>query len=139
VRALTRVAYAVTYHRQNYAHLRRAIRDALRANRNLANVVGGYWVLGIEPEAAYHMETGAIPLERPATALLMSDGFYRAVDTFRVIAEDRIVASAMEKGLATILAAVRRLEAGDAECIRYPRFKPRDDATALLFEMEALR
>jgi hypothetical protein len=124
---------------RDYARLRRAIRDDLRANRNLANVVGGYWVLGIEPEAAYHMETGAIPLESPATALLMSDGFYRAVDTFQVIAEDRIVAWAMGQGLATILAAVRRLEAEDAECRRYPRFKPQDDATALLFEIEALR
>jgi hypothetical protein len=33
---------------------------------------------------------------------------------------------------------VRRLEAGDAECIRYPRFKPQDDATALLLDIEAL-
>lgn len=124
---------------QDYARLRLAIRDDLRANRNLMNVVGGYWVLGIEPEAAYQMETRAIPLERPAIALLMSDGFYRAVDTFHVIAEDRIVGWAMDQGLATILAAVRCLEAGDAECIRYPRFKPQDDATALLFEMRALR
>jgi hypothetical protein len=52
----------------DYARLHRAIRDDLRANCNLTNVVGGYWVLGIEPEATYHMETRAIPLERPATA-----------------------------------------------------------------------
>jgi hypothetical protein len=96
---------------QDYARLHRAIRDDLRANRNLTNVVGGYWVLGIEPEAACHMETSAISLERPT----------------------------MDQGLATILAAVRRLEAGDAECIWYPCFKPQDDATALLFEMRALR
>jgi hypothetical protein len=123
---------------QDYASLRRAIRDDLRANRNLANVAGGYWVLGIEPEAAAHMETGHIPLDRPATGLLMSDGFYRAVDTFHIIAEDRIVAWAMDEGLATILATVRRLEALDAECRRYSRFKPQDDASALLLEIEAL-
>jgi hypothetical protein len=121
---------------QDYTRLRRAIRDDLRANRNLANVGGGYWVLGIEPAAADHIETGVIALDRPATALLMSDGFYRAVDTFQVIAEDRLVAWATDEGLAPILAAVRRLEAGDAECLRYPRFKPRDDATALLFKIE---
>ena len=83
------------------------------------------------------METSAIPLERPATALLMSDGLYRAVDTFHVIAENQMMAWAMDEGLATILAAVRRLEARDADCIRYPRLKPQDDATALLFEIEA--
>jgi hypothetical protein len=71
--------------------------------------------------------------------LSTSDGFYRAVDTFHVITEDRIVGWAMDQGLATILAAVRCLEAGDAECIRSPRFKPQDDATALLFEMRAYR
>jgi hypothetical protein len=122
---------------QDYAQLRRAIRDDLRANRNLANVAGGYWVLGIEPEAADHMETGAIPLERPGTALLMSDGLYRAVDTFHVVAEHQMVAWAMDEGLAMILAAVRRLEARDIDCLQYPRFKPQDDATALLFESEA--
>ena len=124
---------------QDYTRLRQAIRDDLRANRNLANVAGGYWVLGIEPEAADHLETGGIALDRPATALLMSDGFYRAIDPFHLIAEDRIVAWAMDEGLAVILAAVRRLEAVDAECRRYPRFKPQDDATALLFEMETPR
>jgi hypothetical protein len=124
---------------QDYARLRRSIRDDLRANRNLANVAGGYWVLGIEPEAADHMETATIPLDRPATALLMSDGFYRAVDTFQVIADDGLVAWAMDEGLATILTTVRRLEGGDAECLRYPRLKPHDDATALLCEIEALR
>jgi hypothetical protein len=69
----------------------------------------------------------------------MSDGFYRVVDTFHVIAEDRILMCARGQGLATILTAVRRLEAGAAECIQYPRFKLQDDATALLFEMRAHR
>ena len=48
---------------------------------------------------------------------------------------DRLLAWAVDEGLATILAAVRRLEAGDVECLRYPRFKPQDDATALLVDM----
>jgi hypothetical protein len=123
---------------RDYTRLRQAIRDDLRANRNLANVAGGYWVLGLEPEAAEHMETSAIPLERPATALLMSDGLYRAVDTFHVIADNHVAAWAMDEGLGTILAAVRGLQARDAECRRYPRLKPQDDATALLFEIDAL-
>jgi hypothetical protein len=123
---------------QDSTRLRRAIRDDLCANRNVANVAGGYWVLGLEPEAADHMATGVLALDRPTTALLMSDGFYRAVDTFHLIAEDRIVAWALDEGLAGILAAVRRVEAGDTECRRYPRFKPQDDATALLLEIAAL-
>jgi hypothetical protein len=124
--------------RRNYENLRRAIWDDLRANRDLANVEGGYWVLGIELEAARHVETGAIQSERPVTALLMSDGFYRAVDTFHLVAEDRLLTWAKDDGLSVILAEVRRLEDEDPECARYPRFKPKDDATALLLEMMPL-
>jgi hypothetical protein len=119
---------------RDYARLRQAITEDLRANRNLTNVVEGYWVLSVEPEAAEHLETRVIPYERQATALLMSDGFYRAVDTFQFVAEDRIIARARDEGLAAILAEVRRIEDRDPECVQYPRFKPKDDATALLFE-----
>jgi hypothetical protein len=117
---------------RDHSGLNWAIREDLRVNRNLTNVVGGYWVLGIEPEAAKHLETKALPLEGPATVLLMSDGFYRAVDTFQLVTEDRIIARAEHEGLAAILAEVRCIEERDPECIQYPRFKLKDDATALL-------
>lgn len=74
---------------RDLASVRRATADDLRANRNLANTKGGYWVLGIEPEAANHAKTEAVPLEHATSGLLMSDGFYRAVDTFRLVTEDR--------------------------------------------------
>jgi hypothetical protein len=100
--------------------LRQAITEDLRANRNLTNVAGGYWVLSVEPEAAEHLETRAMPYESQATALLMSDGFYRAVDTFQLVGEDRLIARAKDEGLTSILAEVRRIENGDPECVQYP-------------------
>jgi hypothetical protein len=41
--------------------------------------------------------------------LLGSNGCYRMVDTFDVVAEDRLLARAVDEGLATVLSAVRRL------------------------------
>ncbi len=101
----------------------------------MANTEGGYWVLGVEPEAAKHVEVGSVPLETPAAGLLMSDGFYRLVDTFGLVAEDRLLGRAREEGLSALLAEVRQAEDNDPDCLRHPRFKPKDDATALLLEM----
>jgi len=84
------------------------------------------------------MEIGAVPLDGtgPARGLLVSDGFYRLVDTFRVYPDaPALLGAALERGLAALLAELRMLEDADPECIAYPRIKPKDDATVLLFEI----
>jgi hypothetical protein len=118
--------------------LRRVVRSDLRANRSLLNTEGGYWVLGTDPAAARHMEIRAVPLDGagPVRGLLVSDGFYRLVDTFRTHPDDAaLLGAALERGLAVLLAELRGLEEADPECIAHPRLKPKDDATALLFEI----
>lgn len=79
-----------------------------------------------------------MPLEGigPIRALLMSDGFYRLVDTFSAYRDDAtLFAVALQpKGLTTLLAELRAREDADPECIAHPRLKPKDDATALLVE-----
>lgn len=119
-----------------HAALRRALLDELRANRGRLNQAGGYWVLGTDPAAARHAETGGVPLTAgPVRGLLVSDGFYRLVDTFRAYPDDTaLLARALAHGLAPLLAELRALEDADPECVAVPRLKPRDDATALLFE-----
>ena len=119
-----------------HAALRRALLDELRANRGRLNQAGGYWVLGTDPAAARHAETGGVPLTAgPVRGLLVSDGFYRLVDTFRAYPDDAaLLARALARGLAPLLAELRALEDADPECVAVPRLKPRDDATALLFE-----
>jgi hypothetical protein len=121
-----------------YEHLRRAVDGDLRSNRGLLNTEGGYWVLSIHPEASRHMEAGAMPLDgaRSARGLLVSDGFYRLVDTFHAYPDDAaLLSAARERGLETMLAELRALEDADPECVLRPRLKPKDDATALLFEV----
>lgn len=123
-----------------YADVRAAVQNDLRANRNLLNAPGGYWALGTESEAARHMEAGAFPLypDTRIRGLLVTDGFYRLVDTFGVFDDDaKLLAETFAQGLGPLLHKLRTLEDADPECIAYPRLKAKDDATALLFEAGA--
>jgi hypothetical protein len=125
----------------SYEQARRAVQSDLRANRSLLNTEGGYWVLSTDPTAARHMEVGAVSLDGagPIRGVLVSDGFYRLVDTFGVYQDDAtLLHAALGRGLANMLCELRALEDADPECIAYPRLKPKDDATALLFEIVEL-
>jgi hypothetical protein len=122
----------------SHEQVRRLVQGDLRANRNLLNTKEGYWVLSTDPTAARYMEIGALPLNGtdPVRGLLVSDGFYRLVDTFRVYPDDAaLFGVALKRGLAAMLTELRKLEDTDPECSTYPRFKPKDDATAVLFEI----
>jgi hypothetical protein len=109
----------------------------LRANRSLLNRKDDYWVLGTDPIAARRMEIKTVPLggPGPVIGLLVSDGFYRLVETFRAYSSDAaLFGAALERGLASLLAELRGLEQADPKRIAHPRLKAKDDATALLFE-----
>lgn len=125
--------------KMKHKDLYRAVGDELRANRSRLNTEQGYWVLSTDPEAARHMEHGAVPLDGtgPLKGLLVSDGFYRLVDTFHLYGDDAELLEAASNGgtrLTAMLADLRRAEELDPECL-HMRFKQKDDATALLFEV----
>lgn len=109
----------------------------LRDNRNRQNTEGGYWILGVDPAAAAHMRYWEIPFERPVTGMLFSDGFGSVVFDYHRMDAATFVRRAVSDGLETILGEVRRVEREeDPACRSYPRFKPCDDATAVLFRAE---
>jgi hypothetical protein len=121
----------------SHEQIRALVRSDLRANRSLLNTEDDYWVLGTDPVAARHMTPKFVPLDgsAPLRGLLVSDGFYRLVDTFHRYDDAALLRAALERPLAGLLAELRALEDSDPECIRHPRLKPKDDATALLFEI----
>jgi len=104
----------------------------LRANRARMNTPGGYWVFSLHPEAAEHLDLDDRRIEAPATVILMTDGFFRLVDTYAVYDLDDLVDAVEDRGLAPQLATLREVEHADPDCLRYPRLKPTDDATALV-------
>jgi len=57
--------------------------------------------------------------------------YYRAVDHYG-LHDDAGLIDASVAGVEQVLAAVRAAEAADPGCERFPRFKPADDATAVM-------
>jgi hypothetical protein len=109
----------------------------LRAARRRQNTPDGYWILGIDPQAALHMRQWEVPLDRPYTGLLFSDGFGSLVFDYHRLDPATFVRRAVLGGLATILAEIRHIEeVEDPAGLFWPRFKRHDDATAVLFRVE---
>lgn len=98
---------------------------AIRAWRN---VPGGFWTAGANPRAAEEALVGTAPR---SAFLAMTDGASRAVDVFGDLSWEGAFELARRQGPGALVERVRGLEAADPSCLRYPRGKVRDDATAL--------
>jgi hypothetical protein len=104
----------------------------IRENRLWKNRPGGYGVLTADPACLAFAETARRPAAAVTHLLLATDGFYRLVDTYGMVTAGELMQAALERGLAPLYAALRRLEDADPECLAFPRLKARDDATAML-------
>lgn len=106
-------------------------RPQLLAGRRARNTPGGYSILEASPAAAQSAEY--LDLGNPADLLLCTDGFYRAVDHYGLLGDEELIeACGAAGGVRDVLARVRAAEAADPECRKYRRFKPADDATAVM-------
>ena len=106
----------------------------LRKQRNYQNLDHGYWILGLDPAAVDHMRSWTIPLTKPVTGLLVSDGFASLSYDYGKLSSAELVAHARDEGLRSVVSAIRKYEREDDPHMKlYPRFKCSDDATALLF------
>jgi hypothetical protein len=112
--------------------LRQELLPQLRAQRNLANSRPGRGILGPDRRCVPLLRREAIELTRPATALLMSDGFYALVTDYLRYDDNQLILAARSVGLARLYDELRDIESGDPQGARFPRFKTHDDATALL-------
>ena len=61
----------------------------------------------------------------------MTDGYEAAVDDYALFTPAELMAAA-QTDIRAPLDAARAVEAADPACVRFPRFKPSDDATAIL-------
>ncbi|MEN6543102.1 hypothetical protein [Parvibaculum sp.] len=106
----------------------------LRAARNRQNTETGYWILGLDPRAVDFMRRWEVPLTRPVTGLLMTDGFASLAYDYDRLTPADLVRRARDEGLSALLSEIRNIEQNEDPALRlYPRFKRSDDATALLF------
>ena len=106
-------------------------RPQLLQGRKMRNTPGGYSILEakeVATEFAEYLDIGI-----PQEILLCTDGYYRAVDHYELHSNETLIdASLGDNGVARVLAAVRAAEASDPTCQKYLRFKPADDATAVV-------
>lgn len=110
--------------------------ERLRKVRNRHNVPGGYWIFGLDADAAEHARTRTIEFEGPAVALLMSDGFEALAGDYGRYTEEELLSAALDKGLTSLLEELRHIERElDPEAHKFPRFKQSDDATAMLVKL----
>lgn len=107
----------------------------LRTVRNQANTPGGYAIFAPDGSCATRARRSHHPASR-GTALFLSDGFEAAVEDYGLHTGATLLAAAAD-GLDLPLVALREVERNDAGCTRFPRFKPSDDATAVLVEFDA--
>lgn len=102
--------------------------EHLRRVRNKANQPDGYPIFAPEAGCADAARTHEIA-EGEGTALLMTDGFEAALHDYGLREPGELT---QPPALKNTLAALREVERADPDCTRYPRFKPSDDATAVL-------
>jgi hypothetical protein len=116
------------------------VRRLMREGRARHNTPDGYWVFGLDREAAAHARLQRLDIEAPVRALLATDGFAALVEDYRLYDAPGLLAAAGEDGLAALADELRTLErVEDPDGLSFPRFKQSDDATALLVRSEAGR
>jgi hypothetical protein len=110
-------------------------RQWLQDVRALHNTERGYWIFGVQPEAASRIVHQSVDAPPGSRALLMTDGFYRLVSPYGLYDEARLIEAASAKGLGALLSEIRAMESDAADDAKIGRFKTSDDATALLIEV----
>ena len=93
--------------------------------------------MSADARAAEHAYCATDSIEPGDHILLMSDGFYRLIDTFNLYSPRNFMARATApNGLSFLYNELRTVEDSDPDGRLYPRVKKSDDATALLLTIE---
>ena len=72
-------------------------------------------------------------LGSPDAIIICTDGFYRAVDHYWLFSDQQLLSKCLcDRGVEDVLQKIRDVERADPDCIEFERFKPADDATALV-------
>jgi hypothetical protein len=115
----------------SFKEARESIQELLIRNRLLKNTKKGYWTLEFEKKAVDYCIYDKLPLELINRALFMTDGFYAINTSYKYFSMKDLIAFIDREGLGKLYKKIRNIEDEDRECIKYPRFKKGDDASAI--------
>lgn len=108
------------------------IHPQLVENRNEYNTASGYWILDLYGTGIENAEQKIIPLENISSIAMMTDGFASVVDTVKLFDNYKELIKAMSKTpLNEIVDNLFEILENDVLLEKYPRFKLKDDASAI--------
>ena len=117
------------------AAAREHIQPTLIRNRALRNQPGGYWCLDPSGVGIAHARYASIPADACASLFLCSDGFTQLIG----FGEAENIAALHEKvreaGVTSLADRLFALQEADADLCVLPRFKLRDDTSAVMAEL----
>lgn len=111
---------------------RSALNNLLIHNRQLCNHPEGYWIFDPTGLGLSHARQDRWPVEQIRSVSLLTDGFAQLVQPFGLAADLTQLHRQMEdQGLALLSQKLFTYQERDPYCTHYPRFKLRDDTTAI--------
>ncbi len=111
-------------------------RATIWRNREIRNRDTTYWVLDPNVGSLRGVMTSTHDLFRTKRLVMMTDGFYRLVDTYGAYTDDGLLEAVVKRGCHALCSELREIEGGDSECRRYVRIKARDDASCVVLSVE---
>lgn len=110
------------------------IRPTLRRHRALRNRPEGYWCLDPTGAGLPHARRASLPLADCRSLFLCSDGFSQLIGLGEAADLPGLHRQARARGLEPLADRLWALQEADRDLLRLPRFKLRDDASAVLAE-----
>lgn len=107
-----------------------ALAALIQEQQHMRNRPGGYWVAQVDPAAAEHAYTGRV--DDAEGAVLLTDGATLLVTCFGAVSWAELLSAAFKHGPGHLIAMTRQLEDRDPHGATWPRYKQRDDATAVV-------
>jgi len=105
---------------------RRRLSALQRKELNARNSLGGYWIAGDEPKAAYHAIVNREDKRDTTRAILFTDGITTCKTPEQVLS---MLLDCPQPDC--VLSRIQNLETEDANAALYPRSKPHDDKTII--------
>ena len=102
-------------------------------------ITGNHPGASAAPELARHAHTQVLPATGLRGIALLSDGATRITDSYRLLGWPDVLRVIRDQGPAELIRQVRAAEDADHDCVRWPRTKPRDDATVVYWHQRYRR
>ena len=112
--------------------MEKALLPKERDFRAKANIDGGYAIVDTSTRWIERLHTRSVEVNAGDKVLLMTDGFYRLIDTIQDYTPETLLHAAEMRGLESLYTELRSKENADEACTLYTRTKVRDDVAAAL-------